>query len=36
MEVLTTQLKVQAAQIEKVSVQLQMTKPAPRVVNNNQ
>ena len=36
MEVLTTELKVQAAQIEKVSMQLQMTKPAPRVVNNNQ
>jgi hypothetical protein len=34
MEVLMTQLKQQAAQIEKVSAQLEMTKPAAKVVVN--
>jgi hypothetical protein len=34
MEVLTTQLKEQAAQIEKVSAQLEMGKPATKVVVN--
>jgi hypothetical protein len=34
MEVLTTQLKEQAAQIQKVSAQLELSKSAPRVVNN--
>jgi hypothetical protein len=34
MEVLMTQFKQQAAQIEKVSVQLEMTKPAAKVVVN--
>jgi hypothetical protein len=36
MEVLTAQLKEQAAQIQKVSAQLEASKPAPKVVNNNQ
>ena len=31
---LTTQLKQQAAQIQKVSTQLEASKPAPQVVNN--
>ena len=31
---LTAQLKEQAAQIQKVSAQLEMSKPAPQVVNN--
>jgi trimeric autotransporter adhesin len=34
METLTAQLKEQAAQIQKVSAQLEATKPAPQVVNN--
>jgi uncharacterized coiled-coil protein SlyX len=34
MEVLTTQLKEQAAQIEKVSAQLEMSKPEAKVVVN--
>jgi hypothetical protein len=34
MAVLTTQLKEQAAQIQKVSAQLETSKPAPQVVNN--
>jgi hypothetical protein len=34
METLTTQLKEQAAQIQKVSAQLEASKPAPQVVNN--
>ena len=34
MEVLTAQLKEQAAQIQKVSAQLEMSKPAPQVVTN--
>ena len=34
MEVLMAQLKQQAAQIEKVSAQLEMTKPAAKVVVN--
>ena len=32
MEVLTAQLKEQAAQIQKVSAQLEVSKPAPQVV----
>ena len=32
MEVLTAQLKKQAAQIQKVSAQIQLSKPAPQVV----
>jgi len=36
MEVLTAQLKEQAAQIQKVSAQVEMSKPAAKVVNNNQ
>ena len=35
-EALTAQLKEQAAQIQKVSAQLEASKPAPQVVNNNQ
>jgi len=35
-DALTAQLKEQAAQIQKVSAQIEMTKPAPQVVNNNQ
>ena len=31
---LTVQLKQQAAQIQKVSAQLEVSKPAPQVVNN--
>jgi uncharacterized coiled-coil protein SlyX len=34
MEVLTAQLKEQAAQIQKVSAQVEMSKPAPQVVVN--
>jgi hypothetical protein len=34
MEVLTAQLREQAAQIQKVSVQFEASKPAPQVVNN--
>jgi hypothetical protein len=36
MAVFSTQLKEQAAQIQKVTAQLEASKPAPRVVNNNQ
>jgi hypothetical protein len=36
MEVLTAQLKEQAAQIQKVSAQLEMTKPATKVAAGNQ
>jgi uncharacterized coiled-coil protein SlyX len=35
MEILTAQLKEQAAQIQKVRTQLEMVKSAPRVVDNN-
>jgi len=35
-DALTAQLKDQAAQIQKVSAQIEVTKPAPQVVNNNQ
>jgi septal ring factor EnvC (AmiA/AmiB activator) len=34
-QVLTAQLKEQAAQIQKVSAQLEMSKPAPQIVRNN-
>ena len=34
MQILTTQLKEQAAQIQKVSAQLEASKPAPKVVAN--
>jgi hypothetical protein len=34
MEILTAQLKEQAAQIQKVSAQLEVSKPAPRTVAN--
>jgi uncharacterized coiled-coil protein SlyX len=34
MDVLTAQLKEQAAQIQKVSAQVEMNKPAPQVVAN--
>ena len=34
MAVLTAQLKEQAAQIQKVSAQLEPSKPAPQVANN--
>jgi hypothetical protein len=33
-DALTAQLKDQAAQIQKVSAQMEVTKPAPRIVNN--
>jgi len=33
-QVLATQLKEQAAQIQKVSAQLEASRPAPQVVNN--
>jgi len=33
-DVLTTQLKEEAAQIQKISAQLQASKPAPKVVVN--
>ena len=36
MEVLTAQLKVQAARIQKVSAQLEASGPAPQTVLNNQ
>jgi len=36
MEVLTAQLKAQAAQIQKVSAQLEVSRPAPQTVLNNQ
>jgi trimeric autotransporter adhesin len=36
MEVLGATVKEQAAQIQKVSAQLEVNKPAPQVVNNNQ
>jgi uncharacterized coiled-coil protein SlyX len=35
MEVLTATLKGQASQIQKVSAQLELSKPAPRTVVNN-
>jgi uncharacterized coiled-coil protein SlyX len=35
MEVLTAQLKEQAAQIQRVSAQVEMSKPTPQVVLNN-
>jgi len=35
MEVLAASLKEQAAQIQKVSAQLEVKKPAPKVVRNN-
>jgi hypothetical protein len=34
MEVLTTQLKEQAAQIQKVSAQVKVGKPAPQIAAN--
>jgi len=36
MQVLTAQLKEQEAQIQKVSAQVEMSKPAAKVVNNNE
>jgi uncharacterized coiled-coil protein SlyX len=36
MEVLTAQLKEQAAQIQRVSAQLEVIKPAPQTVLNDQ
>jgi uncharacterized coiled-coil protein SlyX len=36
MEVLTAQLKEQAAQIQKVSAQIEVSKPAPQVAVSNQ
>jgi uncharacterized coiled-coil protein SlyX len=36
MEVLATNLKEQAAQIQKVSAQIEVTKPAPQVADNDQ
>jgi uncharacterized coiled-coil protein SlyX len=35
-EILTASLREQAAQIQKVSAQLELSKSAPQVVNNNQ
>jgi hypothetical protein len=35
MEALVAQVKEQAAQIQKVSAQVEMNKPAPRTVLNN-
>ena len=35
-EALTASLKKQESQIQKVSAQLEMSKPAPRIVDNNQ
>jgi hypothetical protein len=35
-EIITAQIKEQAAQIQKVSAQLEASKPAPQVVGNNQ
>jgi hypothetical protein len=34
MEAMAAQLKEQAAQLQKVSAQLEASKPAPQVVNN--
>jgi hypothetical protein len=34
MEILTAMVKQQASQIQKVSAQLEASKPAPQVVNN--
>jgi hypothetical protein len=36
MEVLTAQLKEQAAQIQEVNAQLEVSKPAPHLVLNDQ
>ena len=36
MALFSAQLKEQAEQIQKVSPQLEASKPAPQVVNNNQ
>ena len=36
MEILATSLKEQAVQIQKVSTQIEVTKPAPQMVVNNQ
>src|SRR5207247_2988170 len=36
MEVLTAQVKAQAAQIQKVSAQLEVSRPAPQTVLNHQ
>jgi hypothetical protein len=36
MEVLTAQLKEQASQIQKVSAQVEMSRPAPQMVGNSQ
>ena len=36
MDVLTAQLKEQATQIQKVSAQIEMSRPVPKVVLNNQ
>jgi hypothetical protein len=36
MTALVATVKEQAAQIQKVSAQLELNKPAPQVVNNNQ
>ena len=36
MEILTAQLKEQAAQIQKVSAQMQVNKPAPQLTANNE
>ncbi len=36
MKVLTASLKAQAAQIQKVSAQLEVSRPAPQMVRNNQ
>jgi uncharacterized coiled-coil protein SlyX len=36
MEILTAQLKEQAAQIQKVSAQIEVSKPASQTVLNNQ
>jgi len=36
MEAMTAQLKEQAAQIQRVSAQLEASKPAPQVAENNQ
>ena len=35
-EILTAQLKEQTEQIQKVSAQIEMSKPTAKVVNNNQ
>jgi hypothetical protein len=34
MEILTAELKAQAAEIQKVGAQIEMSKPPPRVVAN--